>query len=278
MKSRTVSGRAAGHRRRPPAGARRSGLYLGMAAAGALLVHVLVGADPATSAAAHAPQSVSVAQRLGLTAHSASADVTQQLQPLQDLTATRSSRESARSAAQQAQAAANQAELDRRKAEAEAAARAAAAAAAAAAQQQASANGHVNSAAAAAAAGTAATKVAKISNTLGPVQPKTQAAANAIVSNVPGADAITIGGTRPDATEPNGHPAGLALDMMVQSNTALGQAIVNYCKAHWNELGLSYLIYQQRILMSPNGAWQAMEDRGSPTANHMDHVHVNLAR
>ena len=33
--------------------------------------------------------------------------------------------------------------------------------------------------------------------------------------------------------------------------------------------------YQQRILTSPNGAWKQMEDRGSPTANHMDHVHVN---
>jgi hypothetical protein len=271
MKSRTVSGRTAGLRRRPPAAVRRPGLYLGMAAAGAVLVNVLVGADPVASASAHAPQSVSVAQRLGLTA-SSSSEVTQQLQPLQDLTATRSSRESVRSAAQQAQAAAVQAELDRRKAEADAAARAAAAAAA---QQQASANGHVNSAAT---AGTAATEVAKITNTLGPVQPKTQAAANAIVSNVPGADAITIGGTRPDATEPNGHPAGLALDFMVQSNTALGQAIVQYCIAHWSQLGLSYVIYQQRILMSPNGAWQAMEDRGSPTANHMDHVHVNLAR
>lgn len=268
MTSRTVSGRA-GLRRRPPAGARPA-LYVGMAAAGALLVNVLVGADPAASATAHSPQSVSVAQRLGLSASSASAstDVTQQLQSLQDLTATRSSRETERSAAQQAQAAAIQAELDRRTAEA-------AAQAAAVAQQQASANGHVNSATT---AGTEGTKVAKITNTLGPVQPKTQAAANAIVSNVPGADAITIGGTRPDTLEPNGHPAGLALDFMVESNTALGKAIVQYCIAHWSQLGLSYLIYQQHILMSPNGSWQAMEDRGSPTANHMDHVHVNLAR
>ena len=94
------------------------------------------------------------------------------------------------------------------------------------------------------------------------------------MSNVPGADAITIGGTRPDATEPMGHPAGLALDMMVLSNTALGQAIVQYAIAHWNDFGLSYIIYQQRILMAPNGAWQGMPDRGSPTANHMDHVHI----
>src|SRR3954454_23744957 len=26
---------------------------------------------------------------------------------------------------------------------------------------------------------------------------------------------------------------------------------------------------------SPGGSWAAVEDRGSPTADHMDHVHVN---
>jgi len=32
---------------------------------------------------------------------------------------------------------------------------------------------------------------------------------------------------------------------------------------------------QQRYLDSPGGSWSYMEDRGSPTANHMDHPHVN---
>jgi hypothetical protein len=62
---------------------------------------------------------------------------------------------------------------------------------------------------------------------------------------------------------------------MVLSNTALGEAIVAYHIAHWDELGVEYVIYKQRMLSSPGGSWSGMEDRGSPTANHMDHVHVN---
>src|SRR4051794_33827811 len=120
-----------------------------------------------------------------------------------------------------------------------------------------------------------ATTVAHITNTAGDVKPQTQAAANAVVSNVPGAAAIALGGTRASAVDPHGHPSGLALDYMVLGDTALGNAIVQYTIDHWNELGVEYVIYQQRILTSPTGAWKQMEDRGSPTANHMDHVHVN---
>jgi LysM domain-containing protein len=120
-----------------------------------------------------------------------------------------------------------------------------------------------------------ATTIAHITNSAGAVKPQTQSAANAVVSNVPGAAGITLGGTRASAVDPDGHPSGLALDYMVESDTALGQAIVQYTIDHWSDLGVEYVIYQQRILTSPTGAWKQMEDRGSPTANHMDHVHVN---
>ena len=112
-------------------------------------------------------------------------------------------------------------------------------------------------------------------NSAGPLKPQAQAAANAVVSNVPGAGGITLGGTRASAADPGGHPSGLALDYMVGSNSALGDAIVAYHIAHWDELGVEYIIWQQRMLSSPGGSWKGMEDRGSPTANHMDHVHVN---
>ena len=105
------------------------------------------------------------------------------------------------------------------------------------------------------------------------MRPQAQAAANAVVSNVPGAAGMTIGGTRASATDPGGHPSGLALDYM--SSVALGDAIVAYHIAHWGELGVEYIIWQQRILSAPGGSWKMMENRGSPTANHMDHVHVN---
>jgi hypothetical protein len=92
---------------------------------------------------------------------------------------------------------------------------------------------------------------------------------------VPGAGGITLGGTRASAADPGGHPSGLALDYMVLGDETMGDAIVAYHVAHWDELGVDYLIYQQRMLSSPGAAWKAMANRGSATANHMDHVHVN---
>jgi hypothetical protein len=56
---------------------------------------------------------------------------------------------------------------------------------------------------------------------------------------------------------------------------ALGNAIAEYHIEHWDELGVEYVIWQQRMLSSPDGSWKRMEDRGGATANHMDHVHVN---
>jgi hypothetical protein len=38
---------------------------------------------------------------------------------------------------------------------------------------------------------------------------------------------------------------------------------------------VEYITWQQRMLSSPGGSWTQMENRGSPTANHMDHPHVN---
>jgi hypothetical protein len=268
----TTPGRATGSHRRPPSAGRRPALYLGVAAAGALMVDVLIGTGP--QAEAGTSKSVSVAQELGLTARSGPAVEAQGLQPLEQLAASRSSREAAETAAQQSQAAADQAELDRQKAAEAAAARAAAEASAAAeaataAAPQAAEEGAVTI------SGTAATAVASISNSAGSVRPQVQAAADAVVSNVPGAGGITLGGTRASAADPNGHPSGLALDYMVLSDTALGNAIVDYHIAHWDELGVEYLIYQQRMLSAPGGSWSQMEDRGSATANHYDHVHVN---
>lgn len=292
--STTTSGRAAERRARtarsasrPPV--RRPGLYLGAAVAGAVLVSVVVGTEPAAQAdAAASSEAVSVAQELGLTAEAGPVDVTEHLRPLEELAASRSNREAAAVAAQQAQAAADQAELDRRAAEAaaaEAAARAAAEAAAAeaaardaaarqAAEAAATAPSSTRRAAAAAAAAPAAVAAgvtAKINNSAGSVKPVVQAAANMVMANVPGIS--SIGGTRASAADPGGHPSGLAVDYM--TSPAVGDAVVAFHIAHWDELNVEYLIWEQRMLSSPNGSWKQMENRGSATANHMDHVHVN---
>jgi len=276
--------RSGRHRRSAPRS--RVAYALGIATVCASIVVDLVSGGPATADPQEQSASVVVADALGI--DGAGTDVPEMDDPqlLEQLAASRSERDADQAAAGASQAQAEQAALAAKaEAEAKAAAEAAAAAAEAqakaaaeqAAEQAAEAAGAAagSPAAAAAAAGTTASAVAKISNSAGGVRPQTQAAANAVVSNVPGAGGITLGGTRASAADPGGHPSGLALDYMVLSNGALGEAIVAYHIAHWDELGVEYIIYKQRMLSSPGGSWSGMENRGSPTANHMDHVHVN---
>ena len=82
-------------------------------------------------------------------------------------------------------------------------------------------------------------------------------------------------GTRGNATE---HDDGRALDFMTYADQAKGQAIANYLQANAAELDVLYLVWRQQIwsVARADEGWRAMEDRGSPTANHMDHVHVSL--
>jgi hypothetical protein len=109
---------------------RRPAVYLSAAAAGALIVNVVTGGEPAAHADGASMQSVSIARQLGIPADApATAPDQEAVRPLEQLAASRSERDADRTAAAQAQAAADQAELDARAA-AEAAQREAEAAAA----------------------------------------------------------------------------------------------------------------------------------------------------
>jgi hypothetical protein len=257
---------------------------LGVATVCAMVVIDLAAGDPAATASTQEQSaSIAVADALGIDGSGVDPAVTEAPALLGQLAASRSARDEEQAAAATVQARAEQAATAARaaaaaKAAAEAAAAAAAKAAAEAAAQKAARVTQAavpETAAVAAAAGTVASVVANISNSAGGVRPQAQAAANKVVSNVPGAAGMTIGGTRSSAADPNGHPSGLALDYMVGSNAGLGDAIVAYHIAHWDELGVEYIIWQQRMLSSPGGSWSMMEDRGGSTANHMDHPHVN---
>lgn len=70
------------------------------------------------------------------------------------------------------------------------------------------------------------------------------------------------------------HGAGLALDFMT-SDPAQGDAIANFVLANKQRFGVTYVIWQQRY--NDGSGWSFMEDRGSATANHYDHVHVSFA-
>ena len=71
------------------------------------------------------------------------------------------------------------------------------------------------------------------------------------------------------------HGQGRALDIMVSGST--GDAIANYVRAHARELGVSEVIWAQRIwtVQRSGEGWRWMSDRGGATANHYDHVHVS---
>lgn len=73
------------------------------------------------------------------------------------------------------------------------------------------------------------------------------------------------------------HSSGKAIDIMT-SDKALGDQIAEFLRAHAAELDLYDVIWWDRIwtpVRSSEG-WRNYGDRGSATANHMDHVHVSV--
>jgi hypothetical protein len=72
------------------------------------------------------------------------------------------------------------------------------------------------------------------------------------------------------------HPRGLALDFMTNTGNVDGDAIAEYLLVERAEdFNVKYVIWQQRIRY-PGKDWVGMEDRGSDTENHRDHVHVSF--
>ncbi|MEJ3658834.1 hypothetical protein WEH80_38350 [Actinomycetes bacterium KLBMP 9759] len=68
------------------------------------------------------------------------------------------------------------------------------------------------------------------------------------------------------------HPSGKAIDFMI--GRAAGDQLAQCALNNRKQLGITYVIWRQRI--NYGSGWEAMEDRGSPTANHYDHVHVSF--
>lgn len=88
---------------------------------------------------------------------------------------------------------------------------------------------------------------------------------------------------RPD--DSGEHPEGRACDFMLSSGGAMpsdaavqrGHALASWARSNASRLGVMYIIYRQRIWDArTGGGWERMEDRGSITANHYDHVHISV--
>lgn len=117
---------------------------------------------------------------------------------------------------------------------------------------------------------------------LGAVLPHTALVANTLG---PMFGITTVGGYRPAAAgetnyDPAGHPAGRALDFMLAgpSGRPTGDKLAAYAQANATDLDITYIIWRQRIwsVERADEGWRPMPDRGSPTANHLDHVHISL--
>ena len=80
----------------------------------------------------------------------------------------------------------------------------------------------------------------------------------------------SIGGYRPNAGE---HSTGEAIDFMVSRSK--GDAVAAFVQANAGAYDVKYVIWRQRY-WAPGKSWRMMEDRGSITANHYDHVHVSV--
>ncbi len=73
------------------------------------------------------------------------------------------------------------------------------------------------------------------------------------------------------------HGSGQAVDVMI-SNSTVGWQMARWVQANAKRLGVSEIIYAQKIWTVQRGSegWRPMSDRGSATANHYDHVHVSV--
>lgn len=103
--------------------------------------------------------------------------------------------------------------------------------------------------------------------------------ARAVAQRFP--DVETIGGWRPTDAISDDHPSGRAVDVMIpdfQSTEGreLGNRVKNYLNTHREKFNIEYMIWRQMYIPA-DGQPSQMEDRGGPTQNHFDHVHVTVA-
>ncbi len=111
---------------------------------------------------------------------------------------------------------------------------------------------------------------------LGAVKPFVKDAAQEIGDKF---DLTTIYGWRATSVDMTGHPAGLAVDLVVGTDKAKGDAIASYIISNSSRLDVKYICWQQRI-WQPSKGWSNMEYRPGTTAgydpNHMHHVHLSV--
>jgi hypothetical protein len=106
------------------------------------------------------------------------------------------------------------------------------------------------------------------------VLPHVQAFADAACDAVGACQASTYNGHHPTADRALDTLVSDAYGSVPSDDNALGDAHADFALANQAEFGIWYVIWRQRY--NDGSGWEPMEDRGSITQNHYDHVHVSF--
>lgn len=106
------------------------------------------------------------------------------------------------------------------------------------------------------------------------VLPHVQKFANAMCSETGACSVSTYEGHSPTASRAVDILASDVYGERPTDNNALGNTVAEFALAHQSEHAITYVIWMQRI--NSGDGWRDMEDRGSITQNHYDHVHVSF--
>jgi len=106
------------------------------------------------------------------------------------------------------------------------------------------------------------------------VLPHVQAFANAVCGALGSCTISTYEGHSPTASRAIDILASDVYGEVPTDGNALGDAAAAYVLAHQADYAITYVIWRQRY--NQGDGWDPMEDRGSITQNHYDHVHVSF--
>jgi len=109
----------------------------------------------------------------------------------------------------------------------------------------------------------------------GPVVDRMQRFADAVCSATGAWYVLTYSTHQPDRMHAVDTLVSSQLGVM-PSDFSLGDRVAAVALNQWASFGLWYIIWRQRINYNTGRGWEPMEDRGSLTKNHYDHVHASV--
>ncbi|HZI16794.1 MAG TPA: SH3 domain-containing protein [Myxococcus sp.] len=110
----------------------------------------------------------------------------------------------------------------------------------------------------------------------GPVVTHAQAFANTVCSATGACSPSTYSGHHPTQDRALDILASNAYGQYPTDNWYKGDRVSQVALSNWGTYKIWYIIWRQRINYNDGRGWLAMEDRGSITQNHYDHVHVSF--